>query len=244
MCGDPTYRTYGAETLGRMVAIDILLLRRKVICFGDYISVSFNPPYMMNDFLYRTHVILSILRKSYWHRNWLLFNEINKEMFIVVTRIFQQTFLKMNRFAFALHLGFIASILVAGCTAPAHLRHRSHPSTSELSPDERMQQTIGRWKGVHISKAIQKWGSPDELNGDGTGWQIYIWQVPVQMFLSPQQHRVFSRRHANGLNGVAGTILQTDYAYELVFYTRPDGIIDKTLAKRSQNSSSKSANWR
>ena len=239
MCGDPTYRTYGAETLGRMVAIDILLLRRKVICFGDYISVSFNPPYMMNDFLYRTHVILSILRKSYWHRNWLLFNEINEEVCLMVTRIFQQTFLKMNRFAFALHLAFIVSILLVGCTAPAHLMH-----TSEPSQDEKMQQTIGRWKGVHISKAIQKWGSPDELNGDGTGWQIYIWQVPVQMFLSPQQHRVFSRRHANGLNGVAGTILQTDYAYELVFYTRPDGIIDKTLAKRSQNSSSKSANWR
>ena len=183
--------------------------------------------------------ILSILRKSYWHRNWHLFNEINEEVCIMVTRIFQQTFLKMNRFAFALHLAFIVSILLVGCTAPVHLRH-----TSEPSQDERMQQTIGRWKGVHISKAIQKWGSPDELNGDGTGWQIYIWQVPVQMFLSPQQHRVFSRRHANGLNGVAGTILQTDYAYELVFYTRPDGIIDKTLAKRSQNSSSKSVNWR
>ena len=179
-----------------------------------------------------------------WHRNCYLPDKVNKETFIVVPRIFQQTFLKMNRFAFALHLAFIASILVAGCTAPAHLRHRSHPSTSELSPDEKMQQTIGRWKGVHISKAIQKWGSPKEVNDDGTGWHIYIWQVPVQMFLSPQQHRVFSRRHANGLNGVAGTILQTDYAYELVFYTRPDGIIDKTLAKRSQNSSSKSVNWR
>ena len=78
-------------------------------------------PYMMNDFLYRTHVILS-LRKSYWHRNWLLFNEINEEVCIVVTRIFQQTFLKMNRFAFALHLAFIVSIFAgAGCTAPAHL---------------------------------------------------------------------------------------------------------------------------
>ena len=162
----------------------------------------------------------------------------------MVPRIFQQTFLKMNRFAFTLHFTFVASILLAGCTAPAHLRDKSHPSTSEPSQDERIQQTIGRWKGVHISKAIQKWGSPDELNGDGTGWQIYIWQVPVQMFLPPQQHRVFSRRYSNGLNGVAGTILQTDYAYELVFYTRPDGIIDKTLAKRSQNSSSKSVNWR
>ena len=183
--------------------------------------------------------ILSILHKSYWHRDRYLPDKVNKEVCIVVTRIFQQTFLKMNRFAFTLHFTFVASILLTGCTAPAHLRH-----TSEPSQDERMQQTIGRWKGVHISKAIQKWGSPDELNGDGTGWQIYIWQVPVQMFLSPQQHRVFSRRHANGLNGVAGTILQTDYAYELVFYTRPDGIIDKTLAKRSQNSSSKSVNWR
>ena len=161
----------------------------------------------------------------------------------MVPRIFQQTFLKMNRFAFALHLAFIASILVAGCTAPVHLRHRSHPSTSELSPDEKMQQTIGRWKGVHISKAIQKWGSPKEVNDDGTGWHIYIWQVPVQMFLSPQQHRVFSRRHANGLNGVARTILQTDYAYELVFYTRPDGIIDKTLAKRNHDATSE-LNWK
>ena len=161
----------------------------------------------------------------------------------MVTRIFQQTFLKMNRFAFALHLAFIASILVAGCTAPAHLRHRSHPSTSELSPDEKMQQTIGRWKGVHISKAIQKWGSPKEVNDDGTGWQIYIWQVPVQMFLSPQQHRVFSRRYSNGLNGVAGTILQTDYAYELVFYTRPNGMIDKTLAKKNYNATSE-LNWK
>ena len=59
----------------------------------------------------------------------------------------------MNRFA---PLVFIASILVVGCTAPAHLKHRSHPSTSELSPDEKMQQTIDRLKGTHISKAIQR----------------------------------------------------------------------------------------
>ena len=148
-------------------------------------------------------------------------------------RVFQQTFLKINRFAFTLHFMFVASILLVGCTAPAHLRHKSHPSTSELSSDEKMQQTIDRWKGTHISKAIQKWGSPDEVNGDGTGWQTYIWQVPVQTFLAPQHHRIFSQRHPNGLNGVSGTILQTDYTYEFTFYTRPNGIIDKTLAKKN-----------
>lgn len=144
----------------------------------------------------------------------------------------------MNRFTFPLYLAFIASILVAGCTAPAHLRDRAHPSTSELSPDEKVQQTIGRWKGVHISKAIQKWGSPKEINDDGTGWQTFIWQVPVQTFLAPQHHRIFSRRHPNGLNGVSGTILQTDYTYELTFYARPNGVISKTDIKKNHNPAS------
>ena len=154
-------------------------------------------------------------------------------LFVVMIRIFQQTFLKMNRFSFAVHLAFVVSILLAGCTAPAHLRHKSHPSTSELSSDEKMQQTIDAWKGTHISKAIQKWGSPKEVKDDGTGWQTYIWQVPVQTFLAPQHHRIFSQRQPNGLNGVSGTILQTDYNYELTFYARPDGIISKTLAKKN-----------
>ena len=156
----------------------------------------------------------------------------------MVTRIFQQTFLKVNRFAFTLHFAFIASILLAGCTAQAHLRHKSHPSASELSPDEKMQQTIDRLKGTHISKAIQRWGSPKEVNDDGTGWQTYIWQVPVQTFLARQHHRILSQRHPNGLNGVSGTILQTGYAYELTFYTRPDGIISKTLAKKNYDAAS------
>ena len=161
-----------------------------------------------------------------------------KEVFIVVPQIFQRPFLKMNKFAFALHFAVIASILVAGCTAPAHLMDKSHSSASELSPDEKMQQTIGRWKGTHISKAVQKWGAPKEVNDDGTGWQTYIWQVPVQTFLAPQQHRILSQRHNNGLNGVSGTILQTDYIYKLTFYARPDGIISKTDIKKNYDPTS------
>ena len=151
----------------------------------------------------------------------------------MVSRIFQPTFLKINRFAFTLHFMFMASILLVGCTAPAHLRHKAHPSTSELSSDEKMQQTIDRWKGTHISKAIQKYGSPNEINDDGTGWQLYIWQIPVQTFLVPQRHRILSQRYPNGLNGVSGTILQTDYTYEITFYARPNGIISKTLVKKN-----------
>ena len=168
---------------------------------------------------------------------------VNKEAFIVRIRTFQQTFLKMNRFAYTLHFAFIASILLAGCTAPAHLRHKSEPSTSELSADQKMQQTINRWKGTHISKAIQKWGTPNEVNGDGTGWRIYIWKVPVQTFLVPQRHRIFNRRHNNGLKGVSGPILQTDYTHELTFYTRPDGIISKTLAQKNYDATSE-LNWK
>ena len=101
-----------------------------------------------------------------------------------------------------------------------------------------MQQTIGRWKGTHISKAIQKWGSPNAINDDGAGWHIYIWQVPVQTFLAPQRHRILSKRYPNGLSGVSGTILQTDYTYELTFYARSDGIISKTLIKKNYDPAS------
>ena len=160
----------------------------------------------------------------------------------MVTRAFQQPFLKMNRFAFTLHFAFIASILLAGCTAPAHLVQETTPTQ-----DERMQQTIGRWKGTHISKAVQKYGSPNEVNDNGTDWHIYSWQVPVQTFLAPQRHRILSLRHPNGLNGVSGTILQldpeTDYIYELTFYTRPDGIISKTDIKKNYNPTSE-FNWK
>ncbi len=153
-------------------------------------------------------------------------------------RIFQQTFLKMNRFAFTLHFAFIASILLAGCTAPAHLVQESAPTQ-----DEKMQQTIARWKGTHISKVVQKYGSPNEVNDNGTDWHLYIWQVPVQTFLAPQRHRILSQRHRNGLSGVSGTILQTDYSYELTFYTRPDGIIYKTDIKKNYEPTSE-LNWK
>ena len=93
----------------------------------------------------------------------------------------------MNRFAFPLYLAFIVTVLAVGCTAPVHLRDRAHPSTTELSSEEKMQQTIGKWKDVHISKAIQKWGSPKEVNDDGTGWKTYIWQIPVHGFLPKQE---------------------------------------------------------
>ena len=82
-------------------------------------------------------------------------------------------------------LAFVASLLIVGCTAPAHLTH-----TSELSQDEKMQQTIAVWKDTHISKAIQKWGSPNEVSDDGTGWQTYIWQIPVHGFLAGQEGRM------------------------------------------------------
>ena len=163
--------------------------------------------------------------------------------------IFQRTFLKMNRFAFVLHFALVACILLVGCTAPAHLRDRSHPSISELSPDEKMQQTIGRWRGVHISKAIQKWGSPDEVNADGTGWQTLVWHIPVHGFLAKhgsqvrdsqlrQDHQIHPRRRPGGVLAVGGTYISTGYTYQLTFYTRPNGIIDKTDIKKDHDPAS------
>ena len=92
----------------------------------------------------------------------------------------------MSRFVFASHFVFIATILFPGCTAPAHLTHTS----AALTQEEKMQQTINAWKGTHISKAIQKWGSPNEVSDDGTGWHTYIWQVPIHGFLAGQESRM------------------------------------------------------
>ena len=155
----------------------------------------------------------------------------------------------MNRFAFPLYLAFIVSILLSGCTAPAHLRNRPHPSTSELTSDEKMQQTIGRWKGVHISKAIQKWGSPTETNGDGTGWQTFIWHIPVHGFLARQgsqvrdsqlrqDHQIHPRHRLGGMRAVGGTYVSTGYTYQLTFYTRSNGIISKTDIKKNHDPAS------
>lgn len=151
----------------------------------------------------------------------------------------------MNRSAFPLYLAFIACILVAGCTAPAHLRDRPHASTLELSSEEKMQQTIGRWRGIHISKAIQKWGSPKEVNDDGTGWQTYIWQIPVPGFLPRQESRMLGPQlrqghptHFGGMRKVSGTYIATGYTYQLTFYTRPNGIISKTDVKKNHGPAS------
>ena len=154
----------------------------------------------------------------------------------MVTRIFQQTFLKMNRFSFVGHLAFVASILMAGCTAPAHLRH-----TSEPTQDEKMQQTMDRWKGIHISKAIQKWDSPSEVTNDGTGRQIYTWTVPVREFLvGPEVHiSEFQLRHRSSSRQAARREnLSTDYTFNIVFYTRPDGTIYKTYIKKNDDPAS------
>lgn len=148
----------------------------------------------------------------------------------------------MNRFTFPSYLVLIVGILLAGCTAPAHLRDRVHPSTTELSSEEKMQQTIDRLKGTHISKMTRSWGPPEEITDDGTGWRVYIWHVPVWRYLGNQEHRMIpqagSRRptgqNLGGLRQGAGmAYVSPDYAYEITFYTRPNGIIDKTLAKKN-----------
>jgi len=93
----------------------------------------------------------------------------------------------MNRFR---PLAFMVSILLAGCTAPAFLMNPPEPSP--LSPDEKVQQTMEALVGRPISKAIQKWGVPHGLTDDATGSRIYIWQVPGQEFLAPQDNRILS----------------------------------------------------
>lgn len=134
---------------------------------------------------------------------------------------------------------FVVSMLFVGCTAPAHLMN-----TSELSQDEKMQRTIAVWKEKHISKAIQKWGSPNEVSDDGTGWQTYIWEIPVHTFLPKQETRrlgfqlrqdpqVYPRLPFSGTRAVGGTYISTDHTYKLTFYTRPDGIISKTDIKKN-----------
>ncbi|MDE0424997.1 MAG: hypothetical protein OXN25_09030 [Candidatus Poribacteria bacterium] len=138
----------------------------------------------------------------------------------------------------------LISILLVGCTAPAHLMH-----TSELSQEEKMQQTIAVWKDTHISKALQKWGSPTEVSDDGTGWQTYIWEIPVHGFLAKQEsrarsyqlrqdHPIHPRHHRGGMRAVGGRYISTDYTYQLTFYTRPDGVISKTEIKKNYDPTS------
>ena len=160
----------------------------------------------------------------------------------MVTRVFHPPFLKMNRFAFTLYLAFIVSILLAGCTAPAHLMNKSEPTQ-----DEKLQQTIAVWKGQHISKAIQKWGPPYKVEDNGTDWKTYVWQVPVQTFIPHRStntlHRRVISRYPNGMRGVEGTSVSTEHSLHFTFHTRPNGIIYKTLAKKSYDPASE-RNWK
>lgn len=208
----------------------------------------------------------------------------------------------MNRLTFALCFPFITGLLFAGCAASTYLMN-----TPEPSPDKEIQQVLESWNGIHISQAIQKWGSPHEITGgavgpkiyiwqtlsssntmyefnfrtrsngviyetnarryqnsihesdwkekhiskairewgtphgitdDGAGSKIYIWQIPVLELLPREYHRVGSRqRQINGWHIVTGPSLATSDTYEIMFYTRPDGVIYKTFTKREVNSS-------
>ena len=141
-------------------------------------------------------------------------------------------------------LMFIASILFASCTAPAHLMRKSEPTQ-----DEKMQQTIAVWKDTHISKAVEKWGVPNEVSDDGTGWQTYIWEIPIHGFLPKQEsrargfqlrqdHQIHPRRRPGGMRAVGGTYISTGYTYQLTFYVRPNGTIYKTNIKKNHDSAS------
>jgi hypothetical protein len=136
----------------------------------------------------------------------------------------------MNRFTFALYFLFIASLLAAGCTAPSFLMNPPEPSP--LSPDKKAQQTLEALMGRPISKAIQKWGAPHGLSDDDAGTRIYIWHIPAQAFLVPQDNSTLSRRPSKVLNRATENPLPTDDIYELMFYTDADGVIYKTLTKK------------
>ena len=140
----------------------------------------------------------------------------------------------MNRFTFTLYFVCIASLLAAGCTAPSFLMNP--PELSPLSPHKKAQQTVEALMGRPISKVIQKWGAPHGLSDDDAGTRIYIWHVPAQAFLAPQDNSPLSRRSPKVLNKATETPLPTDDIYELMFYTHPDGVIYKTLTKKEQAS--------
>lgn len=147
----------------------------------------------------------------------------------------------MNRFTFTLYFLFIASLLAAGCTAPSFLMNPPEPSP--LSPDKKAQQTMEALMGRPISKVIQKWGAPHGLSDDDAGTRIYIWHVPAQAFLDPQDNSPLSRRSPKVLNKAIETPLPTDDIYELMFYTHPDGVIYKTLTKKEQAAAFSSRNF-
>ena len=100
------------------------------------------------------------------------------------------------------------------------------------------------WKEKHISEVIQEWGTPHGVIDDGTGSKIYIWQMPVLELLPREYRRIGSRLQTNGFHSITGTSVPTSDAYELMLYTRPDGVIYKTLTKKELNASAGSRSLR
>lgn len=108
----------------------------------------------------------------------------------------------MSRFTFALYFLFIAGFLFAGCAASTYLMNAPEPS-----PEKEIRQTLESWNGIHISQAIQKWGSPHEVTGREVGPKTYIWQ----------------------------TFSSNNTVYEFILYARSNGVIYKTDTRRHQN---------
>ena len=136
----------------------------------------------------------------------------------------------MNRFAFALYFPFIVSLLFAGCAASTYLMNAPEPS-----PEKEIRQTLESWSGIHISQAIQKWGSPHEITGEQVGPKNYIWQMSVQTPILQQENQHLSLQNADGPPSRSDTFSSSDVLYELVFYTRSDGVIYKTDIRKHQS---------
>lgn len=150
----------------------------------------------------------------------------------------------MNKFTL---LVFIASILLAGCTASKHLMNAPEPPREEKEIQRKEVQRIQEvWHGRRISTAIQKWGTPHGISHTETGSKIYIWQTPSLTFLQQAHREIISNRQSINLGRrVTQTPETTIKMYQLMFYTDPKGIIYKISAKRDLNPSagSRSSNF-
>ncbi len=135
----------------------------------------------------------------------------------------------MNRFRFILYFAFIASFLLVGCMAPTYLMN-----APKQSPEKEIDQALESWNEMHISQAIQKWGSPHEMMGGEVGPKIYVWQMIVQTPLLRQAYQDLSSEHVKGRSSLPDAFSSSNVLYELVFYTRPNGIIHKSDARRYQ----------
>ena len=136
----------------------------------------------------------------------------------------------MNRLTLALCFPFITCLLFAGCTMPTYLMNPSEPS-----PEKEIRQTLELWRGIHISQAIQKWGSPHEITGKEVGRKNYIWQMSVRIPTLQQENQRLSRQHADSPPIRSDIFSSSDILYELVFYTRSDGVIYKTDTRKHQS---------